>query len=191
MTALTGPILVIGVVLTALLFAFGVRRLLGLRLPLPRILLAVTASPRWCCSARPTTATYSVRKRSARKCTTWRASSARVPRTLSRTTTGGVHPGRHRYPARRNQTGADNGQGPPRDGRARGFRPCAGSARRAGCPGRGSGRTAQHRYWKPAPSKHPHNKNVQQEGWYTVTVGRFALQVTPNPGIAKFVEDKL
>ena len=40
MTALTGPILVIGVVLTALLFAFGVRRLLGLRLPLPRTLLA-------------------------------------------------------------------------------------------------------------------------------------------------------
>ena len=39
-TALTGPILVIGVVLTALLFAFGVRRLLGLRLPLPRTLLA-------------------------------------------------------------------------------------------------------------------------------------------------------
>ena len=30
----------IGVVLTALLFAFGVRRLLGLRLPLPRALLA-------------------------------------------------------------------------------------------------------------------------------------------------------
>jgi hypothetical protein len=40
MTALTGPILMIGVVLTALLFAFGVRRLLGLRLPLPRALLA-------------------------------------------------------------------------------------------------------------------------------------------------------
>ena len=40
MTALSGPILVIGVVLTALLFAFGVRRLLGLRLPLPRTLLA-------------------------------------------------------------------------------------------------------------------------------------------------------
>ena len=38
-TALTGPILVIGVVLTALLFAFG-GAVLGLRLPLPRTLLA-------------------------------------------------------------------------------------------------------------------------------------------------------
>ena len=40
MTALTGAILVIGIVLTALLFAFGVRRLLSRQLPLPRTLIA-------------------------------------------------------------------------------------------------------------------------------------------------------
>ena len=40
MTALTDAILVIGIVLTALLFAFGVRQLLGRQLPLPRTLIA-------------------------------------------------------------------------------------------------------------------------------------------------------
>jgi hypothetical protein len=40
MTALTDATLVMGIALTALLFAFGVRRLLGLRLPLPRTLIA-------------------------------------------------------------------------------------------------------------------------------------------------------
>ena len=42
MTALTGAILVIGIVLTALLFAFGVRRLLSRQLPLPHALIAGT-----------------------------------------------------------------------------------------------------------------------------------------------------
>jgi hypothetical protein len=40
MTALTGAILVTGIALTALLFAFGVRRLLGLQPPLLRPLVA-------------------------------------------------------------------------------------------------------------------------------------------------------
>jgi len=40
MTALTDAILVTGIALTALLFAFGVRRLPGLQLPLPRTLIA-------------------------------------------------------------------------------------------------------------------------------------------------------
>ena len=51
--------------------------------------------------------------------------------------------------------------------------------------------TAAH---SPAPhraARQLRHKNVQLEGWYTGTVGRFALQVTPNPDIAKFVEDKL
>ena len=41
MTALTDAILVIGIALTALLFAFGVRRLPGLQFPLPRTLCGV------------------------------------------------------------------------------------------------------------------------------------------------------
>ena len=90
-----------------------------------RLPAAVTTSPRECCSARPTTATYSARKRSARKCPTWRACSARVPRTLSRTTAGAANLGRHRYPDRRSQAGANNGPTPPRDGRASGLRPGA------------------------------------------------------------------
>ena len=40
MTALADAILAIGIALTALLFALGVRRLLGLQLPLPRTLIA-------------------------------------------------------------------------------------------------------------------------------------------------------
>jgi hypothetical protein len=40
MTAMNIPFLVIGIALTAPLFAFGVRRLLGLRLPLLRTLVA-------------------------------------------------------------------------------------------------------------------------------------------------------
>ena len=40
MTALTDAILMTGIAVTALLFAFGVRRLLGLQLPLPRTLIA-------------------------------------------------------------------------------------------------------------------------------------------------------
>jgi hypothetical protein len=40
MTALTVPFLVIGIALTAPVYAFGVRRLLGLRLPLLRTLVA-------------------------------------------------------------------------------------------------------------------------------------------------------
>ena len=40
MTALTFLFLVVGVALTALLYVFGVRRLLGLRLPLLRTLIA-------------------------------------------------------------------------------------------------------------------------------------------------------
>ena len=40
MTALTDAILVIGIALIAPLFAFGVRRLPGLQLPLPRTLIA-------------------------------------------------------------------------------------------------------------------------------------------------------
>jgi ubiquinone biosynthesis protein len=40
MTALALPFLVVGAVLTTLLYLFGVRRLLGLRLPLLRTLIA-------------------------------------------------------------------------------------------------------------------------------------------------------
>jgi hypothetical protein len=40
MTALSDALLVTGIALTALLFAFGDRRLLGLQLPLPRTLIA-------------------------------------------------------------------------------------------------------------------------------------------------------
>jgi hypothetical protein len=40
MTALPEAILVTAIALTALLFAFGVRRLLGLQLPPPRTLIA-------------------------------------------------------------------------------------------------------------------------------------------------------
>ena len=40
MTALTGAILVTGIALTALLFAFGVRQLPGLQLRLPQTLIA-------------------------------------------------------------------------------------------------------------------------------------------------------